>query len=114
MPVAPFFCIFQMLLPQNIYFNISRGKCKTHSACLCYRRVFFGPKYLALMVRAAGLCFPLAGQICKFYADIFGHLVILRCFGVGLVGHGSNKPFFFFHWVIIHHKVLVMVTRKDR
>jgi hypothetical protein len=32
-----------------------------------------------LMVREAGPCFPLAGEICKFYACIFDHLLMLRC-----------------------------------
>jgi hypothetical protein len=74
------FSIFEMLLPQNIYFNISRGKCEIDSACLCYRCVF-GQKYLALLVRAAGFCFPQRLenlQILRWHNRPFTNSTLLR------------------------------------
>ncbi len=57
-----------------------------------------------LLVSTPGPCFPLAGQICKFYAAIFGHWPIMHLFGLVLN---------FYYWVIILHMWKVMVAKRQ-
>ncbi len=61
----------------NIFLYISCGKCKPHSATLCYRRMFGRNTLAFYWPRQQKHSFPLTGGICKFYAILFDHLLFL-------------------------------------
>ncbi len=60
-----------------------------------------------ILVRAPGICFPLDGRICKFYAAIFDHWPVLHC--LGLIRHRQQAI-----QLLLYYLLLLVTLRSCR